>query len=94
MKDCRNEYTLDLIQQMYNILVLSMSSRTLSILLWPSWHWVYKFMTKKPQNILDAFGSEMIDLVSWDQSMDSQKSLFCRYGPWKRLNEFIVLWLQ
>ncbi len=35
MKDCRNEYTLDLIQQMYNILVLSMSSRTLSILLWP-----------------------------------------------------------
>ncbi len=23
MKDCRNEYTLDLIQQMYNILVLS-----------------------------------------------------------------------
>ncbi len=35
MKDCRNEYTLDLIQQMYNILVLSMSSRTLSTLLWP-----------------------------------------------------------
>ncbi len=35
MKDCRNEYTLDLIQQMYNILVLSVSSRTLSILLWP-----------------------------------------------------------
>ncbi len=35
MKDCRNEYTLDLIQQMYNTLVLSMSSRTLSILLWP-----------------------------------------------------------
>ncbi len=33
MKDSRNEYTLDLIQQMYNILVLSMSSRTLSILL-------------------------------------------------------------
>ncbi len=26
--------------------------------------------------------------------MDSQKSLFCRYGPWKRLNEFILLWLQ
>ncbi len=35
MKDYRNEYTLDLIQQMYNILVLRMSSRTLSILLWP-----------------------------------------------------------
>ncbi len=35
MKDCLNEYTLDLIQQMYNILVLSMSSRTVSILLWP-----------------------------------------------------------
>ncbi len=34
MKDCRNEYTLYLIQQMYNILALSMSSRTLSILLW------------------------------------------------------------
>ncbi len=26
MKDCRNEYSLDLIQKMYNILVLSMSS--------------------------------------------------------------------
>ncbi len=26
MKDCRNEYTRDLIQKMYNILVLSMSS--------------------------------------------------------------------
>ncbi len=34
----------------------------------------------------------MIELVSWDQSMDSQKSIFCKYGHWKRLNEF-VLWL-
>ncbi len=35
MKDCRNEYTLHLIQQMYNILVLNMSSVILCILLWP-----------------------------------------------------------
>ncbi len=35
MKDCRNEYALGLIQQMSNLLVLHMSSRTLRILLWP-----------------------------------------------------------
>ncbi len=23
--------------------------------------------------------------------MDSQKSLFCRYGPWKRLNVYFAL---
>ncbi len=26
--------------------------------------------------------------------MDSQKSIFCKYGPWKRINEFIVLLLK
>ncbi len=30
MKDCRNEYTLDLIQQMYNILVLRANPISLS----------------------------------------------------------------
>ncbi len=46
-----------------------------------------------PQATPEDFGSEMIDLVSWHQSMDSQKSLFCKYGPCKRLNELILLWL-
>lgn len=63
-------------------------------------HWEHQFhcghqtfLTLAMPFILDAVRSKMIYLVKWNQSMDYQKSIFCWYGSWKRINEFLVLWV-